>query len=511
MKNFGMITIITNRIKIVAGKMKNSHDMKYFTVLIFALFASVAMMGQGYEIKVKPQGCSHEQLFLVQHFRDELIVLDSAKRDKSGTFTFRGKKALEKGIYAFTTSEKKKGLTDFVVDDSQRFTIECDSTFKPASMKIKGSLANTHMFEYIARNDKARAQARQYEKDKKSSDAKVKAQATADMEALSTEMMAYEKDMMEKHSKERFFKLQKMFSGPDVPEEVLDKACYYRTHYWDGVDLRDRSLRYTPDLFNKMNYYFFGVLYYSEADTICHYADRMLKQVESDTAMLRYVLEFIMPKYYRSTKNIGWDQVWCYLVRNYYLAGKCTFATAADIANKKQTCEFLEKSLIGAFGQELFMADTNQSENPTDWISSHRFPEKYVILWFWDPDCHHCQEQTATLITLYDSLSAAGNKPFEVYAIGYESDVPKWKKYVKQHNLPFVNVGGPNVNIDYQEAYNIHGAPTMIILNADRQIIMNKTLPTASILPFLKEYEKKHPEQANRPPSKWQLYGKSRR
>ena len=153
------------------------------------------------------------------------------------------------------------------------------------------------------------------------------------------------------------------------------------------------------------------------------------------------------------------------------------------------------------------MADTNQSPNPADWISSHAFPQKYVMLWFWDPDCNHCKKQTAELIVLYDSLKAAGNQVFEVYAVGYEADVDKWKRYVRQHKLPFVNVGGSNVNIDYQEAYNVHGAPTMILLDADRRIIMNKTLPTKEVLPFIERYERLHPEQKDRQPSYWQLEG----
>jgi hypothetical protein len=52
-------------------------------------------------------------------------------------------------------------------------------------------------------------------------------------------------------------------------------------------------------------------------------------------------------------------------------------------------------------------------------------------------------------------------------------------------------VGGPNVNIDYQEAYNVHSAPTMIILNERRDIIMNKVLPAKMLLQFLDNYEKK--------------------
>ena len=475
--------------------------------LLFLCLASAPLFAQNYEITIQLDKPDQPKLFVAQHFRDEFRLIDSAQCGKGGKYIFKGKKTLERGIYALLDASAKKSITDFTIDGSSKFTIHFDSTLKASGVKVKGSEANSLMFSYLAKDDQARSLVRQLDKDKKSPDAKVKAAAEARIEEISKEMMEYEKTMMEKYKKYRFFEFQQVFAGPEVPDEVADKAAYYRAHYWDGVPLHDHSLTKTPDLFQKMNYYFFGVLFYAEADTICRYADLLLDKVENDPEMLQYVLEFVMPKYYRSTKNIGWDQVWCHLVRRYYLSGKCSFATAGDIANKRKTCEFLEKSLIGAMGTELLMSDTNQSEKPEDWISSHAQPYKYVILWFWDPDCHHCQEQTATLITLYDSLTAAGTRQFEVYAVGYESDVAKWKRYVKDHHLPFINVGGPNVNVDYQDAYNIHGAPTMIILNADRQIIMNKTLPTASILPFIDEYEKKHPEQANRPLSKWQQLG----
>ena len=478
--------------------------MKKTLTLVCLCVVALTAHSQSYEITFVLDQMEQPMLYIGQHHVDQYIVLDSARLQKGGRYVFKGNRKWERGTYVLIDSTKKKAISDFTIDDSRRFTISGDSNLTAEKVTVKGSDANTRMFEYIGRNNVARARARKIEQDRKSDDEAIQQKADAEMEALSNEMIAFEADMMQKYSKYHFFQLQQMFNGPSVPDEVEDKAVYYRTHYWDNIDLKDHSLVYTPDLFNKMNYYFFGVLYHADADTICRYADMLLQRIEGDTLMMRYFLDFIMPRYYKSTKNIGWDQVWCYLVRQYYLTGKCGFATPGEISNKRQTCEFLEKSLIGANGIELFMADTNQSDNAEDWISSHRFPEKYVILWFWDPDCHHCQEQTATLITLYNSLGEAGNRPFEVYAVGYESDVQKWKNYVKKHNLPFVNVGGPNVNVDYQEAYNVHGAPTMIILNADRQIIMNKTLPTASILPFIEQYEKLHPEQANRPPSMWQ-------
>jgi hypothetical protein len=441
--------------------------------------------------------------FIGQHFRDEYKVLDSATAAK-GSAVFSGKKKMDKGVYVLMKDHKTK-MFDFMIDDSRTFTVTFDEKYSNSGMKVVGSKANTLMYAYMSKIDWANEQSKLLKDNK------------TQMDALSKEMKDYIDNYQKQNAQYRFTQLVSMFGGVDVPDHIPTgssdtnlrewQARYYRTHFWDNVDLADHSLIYTPQLFEKTNLYFFGVLYYQDADTITKYAESLLNRVANDSTMLRYFMDFALPKYEHSTKNIGWDQVFVNLVEDYYLKGKCPWATKAEVYNKRQTVEFLKQSLIGAVGQELIMADTNQSEDPKDWISSHALPQKYVMLWFWDPDCNHCKKQTAELITLYDSMTRANNKVFEVYAVGYESDVEKWKGYVRKHKLPFINVGGPNVNIDYQEAYNVHGAPTMILLNADRQIIMNKTLATKNVLPFIEQYEKKHPEQANRAPSRWQLEG----
>ena len=487
----------------------------FFSILCTLTLTSVSSLvaQNNYKIDFSSPSLSDGKYYIGQHFRDSFITIDSAQAQKN-KITFAGKKKLDTGVYTLLDSKKAK-LFDFMVDDSRSFSITFDDKHSNEGMKVKGSQANSLMFSYMAKLDWAHNRSKAINADKK--DPAKKTQAQKDMNDLNDEMTQFEQDYMKTNAKYRFTQLINMFGNIRVPDRIPEgssdtnlrdwQARYYRTHYWDSVDLSDHSLIYTPQLFDKMNLYFFNILYYLDADTITHYAHNILDRVVNDSTMLRYFLDFITPRYERSTKNIGWDQVFVNLVRDYYLTGKCTWASQAEVYNKRQTVEFLSQSLIGAMGQELLMADTNQSANPSDWISSHAFPQKYVMLWFWDPDCNHCKKQTAELKILYDSLSAAGNKIFEVYAVGYESDVKKWKDYVHKHQLPFVNVGGSNVNIDYQEAYNVHGAPTMIILNADRQIIMNKTLPTKSVLPFIEQYEKSHPEQANRPPSRWQLEG----
>ena len=468
-----------------------------FTLLLLTLMTTASAQKYRMVFDLPKDSGQDSILYIAQHYRDQLIILDSAAADKNNSYVFAGNHRWSTGTYALVSGDRKKSLMDFTIDGSSRFTIRVNSHFGVTDPQhdIVGSAANQVMYTYINRVTEAKRRVKDIEQRKRSPMPTTREAAEKEMTQLTEEMTEFEKEFFKQNGKYRFVQLLDMFNGPEVPDEVVDKTTYYITHYWDDVDLKDHSLVYTPDLFNKMSLYFFNVLYHADKDTICKYADMILQRIEDDTLMLRYFMDYIMPRYYRSTKNIGWDATWCYLVRQYYLTGKCAWASQSEISNKRQSVEFLEKSLIGAKGAELWMADTNQSADPKDWISSHRFPQKYVILWFWDPDCHHCQEQTAELKRLYDSLTVAGNKIFEVYAIGYEADVAKWKKYVREHQLPFVNVGGSNVNIDYQEAYNVHGAPTMIILNEERRIIMNKVIPAKNILTFLERYEKTRNKQ----------------
>lgn len=469
--------------------------MRKTLILALILTAGVTAGAQQYRMEFRLDGLKDSTLYISRHFRDQLQVVDSARVGKDGSFVFKGKKTWNRGVYALVHQNKEKAIGDFMIDDSRQFTITADAELTPKTVKVKGSEANRAMFDYLATVSDARKEIGEIRKRKQN--AETKEQALAEEKALKDRMDAYEAEVRHPKKSQIFFDLVNFFDDTDVPDSVENKAYYYRVHYWDRLFDKEKlpmtmdELRYTPNLYNKMNYFFFGQMYHADSDTIIKEIDRLATRIGKDTALLRYVFDHIEPRYFRSTRNIGWDAVWCHLASEYYLKGRCPWASEGTLHNMRYNYNRIKQSLIGAHAQELWMADTNQSSNPEDWISSHRFPQKYVILWFWDPDCHHCQEQSAQLKVLYDSLLTAPYRPFEVYAIGYESDVAKWKKYVREHDFRWVNVGGSNVNIDYQEAYNVHGAPTMIILNEKRDIIMNKVIPIKNLLKFLEDYEKR--------------------
>lgn len=467
--------------------------MKRIVLTAMTIAMALTATAQQYSFTFVPAGRTDTVLYIGRYYRDAVTLMDTAHA-KGGKYIFKGRRDWPRGLYALVAQDGKKTVADFCIDGSRKFTISGDATLKAESVTVKGCKANSQMFTYIATENAAKREVdslRALKKDEATREA-----AEAAEKRVIERMGAFEATACHPKNPNVFFDLQNACVPPEVPEAVEDKNTYYRMHYWDSLfaaplgTLRP-TLLHSPQLFSKMNYFFFGMLYYAASDTISAEVDRLMARIGDDTALARYVLDFIEPRYFRSTKNVGWDAVWCHIASEYYLKGRCPWALPGTITNMRYNYNRIKQSIIGAHGQELWMADTNQSADPNDWISSHRFPTPYVILWFWDPDCHHCQEQSEELKKLYDGMVARGEKRFEVYAVGYESDVAKWKRYVKEHKFNWVNVGGTNVNIDYQEAYNVHGAPTMIILDWHRDIIMNKVLPAKNIMSFLDEYEKK--------------------
>lgn len=468
-------------------------------LFILALYIGIALcaVGQQYSFTFRLDGGKDSVMYVGQYFRDRVDVVDSARLVR-GAYTFSGKRAWDRGVYVLLHQDRKTKVTDFCVDKSRKFTIEGDAKLKAKSVKVKGCESNRVMFEYVAVEDAAKEEMEAIRQRKK--DESTKAQAEKDESALMERMQAFEASARHPKQENIYFTLLNMCEPPEVPDSIEDKATWYRRHYWDlffeakekqaSVPGFRNTLLHSPQFFSKVNYFFYGLMYYAPSDTIASEIDRLAARFGDDTTLLRYVFDHIEPRYFRSTKNIGWDAVWCHLAREYYLKGRCPWTSEGTLHNMRYNLTRISKSLIGAHGYELWMADTNQSPNPDDWISSHRFPTKYVILWFWDPDCHHCQEQSAELKVLYDSLLTAPYRPFEIYAVGYESDVEKWKKYVREHDFKWINVGGSNVNVDYQDVYNVHGAPTMIILDEKRDIIMNKVLPIKNLLKFFEDHEK---------------------
>jgi thioredoxin-related protein len=320
------------------------------------------------------------------------------------------------------------------------------------------------------------------------------------MKGIHKEMEHFISDLIDRNPTFLFSKLQKSYRDIEIPDPPvyhdgsIDSSfqiVYYRTHYWDNFDLTDRRFLFLPSYEPKLNDYFKKILWHQEVDTIIRYMDMMLAKTFSDSLMYRFLIEYLTTEFDQSN-IIGHDAVLVHLAKNNQLAGKCPWIDEDFIKKIKIRIEDLEPVLIGTKSVELVLSDTSE----TKWFSSYNMPRKYRVLWFYDQTCPTCNKESKELKAVHDSLARIGQLNFDVYAVNRTEDIDRWKKYIRENDYTWINVGGKQGNVDWTEVYKVKTNPQFFIINQEKKIILNKDIPKNMIPQFLMEYEKIEAERA---------------
>ncbi|MCL2290626.1 MAG: DUF5106 domain-containing protein [Bacteroidetes bacterium] len=437
------------------------------------------------------------QLLLAVHFKDKLMLRDSAFNNGKGTFVFEGDEKYDDGMYSLVSGNKRL-LLNFIMDGSQNFIYNLDTTGNVSDFSVIGSPENAEMLRFQQKTvDAQRKMSVWSRKRKEFEDKGTKDSAeyySEKMKSMNTEMEQFIMELINKNPTFLFSKLQKSYRDIKIPDPPVYEdgsidssfqATYYKTHYWDNFDLTDSRFLFLPSFEPKLNDYFRKTLWLQEVDTVNKYIDLMLYKTQSDSLMYRYLIEFLS-KEYENSNVIGYDGIFVHIVKNNQLAGKCTWMGEDLIKRYKMRIEDLEPILIGKKSVELILPDTSQ----TKWHSSYNMPYKYRILWFYDQNCPTCNREGKELKMLYDSLSNIGQLNFDVYAVNRTENIDSWKKYIIDNEYTWINVGGIKGNVDWYEAYRIKSNPQLYIIDQDKVIILNRNIPKDMIPYFLQDHEK---------------------
>lgn len=466
---------------------------------------------KGHEILFNIKDSKDKLVYLVIHYNDKLILKDSTTPITPGKFLFKGTNRYDDGMYSLVSGDKKLYL-NFIIDRNQHFEYNLDTTTNVDNFSTKNSPENEEMLKFQRRTAIAQKSANEWSKKYKEFDAAGQKDSAdyykGKLNKINDEMLDFiNHEIIEKHPDYLFSKMQKSYLQIEIPEILKEdgtpnydaQAAYYRTHYWDNFDLGDHRFIYIPSFDPKLKDYFTKLLYHQESDTINKYIDMFLAKTAEDTFMYHYCVDWLSYQF-ETSKILGHDAVFCHIAKTNQLAGKCYWMDEDLISKYEKRIKRLEPILIGKIAPELIIPDTNLYDDARLWKSSYKLSKPYTILWFYDPNCPTCKKESKALRQVYDSLETIGQRNFDVYAIGNDDTIEAWKKYVKENNYPWTNVGGNKGNIDYLDYFGIYesGNPAMFIINSKHEIILNKRIDMHNLPQFIREYEKIEQNKAER-------------
>jgi hypothetical protein len=136
----------------------------------------------------------------------------------------------------------------------------------------------------------------------------------------------------------------------DIPEptdknDSLFKFYYYKNHYFDYVDFNDDRLLFTPVFIDKFKYYFDKIII-KHTDTIKNEIDFVLSKIKNPNSKInRYCLATLLNDFANS-KIMGHEELYVYLVKNYYANGKAPWVAPADLKRMKEDVDKISANKI---------------------------------------------------------------------------------------------------------------------------------------------------------------------
>lgn len=158
-----------------------------------------------------------------------------------------------------------------------------------------------------------------------------------------------------------------------------------------------------------------------------------------------------------------------------------TWIPSGSEARYKRKIENLRKILPGAHIPELISHDIDGNAHSTKEIKTH-----YTVLWFWDPDCDHCQEMTPVLHQYYSDNAERWD--MEVFAVEVNEDHDRWVAFSDAHNLwDWTNLSTSmgQANLDFIEFFDIMTTPVIFLIdNTQEYAIIARQLSLDELYDF---------------------------
>lgn len=479
--------------------------MKRITLIASLCLIAMAQMvfaREGYNIKVRftdiKDSVKDSVVYLVHYYGKPLPNIyktDSARVNKQGEAVLASKDSILGGIYMLLLSDRATHF-EFLLNNGDAFSITATTKKFPSGVVFKNSPENVRFQGYV---DFLKGFGeRQQELQKEYKEAKTAADSAAvhkKFAAASEELIDYRQDYVKKYPGTLLSAVFNALEMPKLPEgkhyfpgtTVEDSTfpyTYMKDHYWDGFDFHDDRLVNTPIYDAKLDEYM-NKRIYQWPDSVEHEADMLLAKTKGTKDLFHYTLWWIT-RNVENSKIMGMDEVFVYLVENYYMKGDAWWLTNDELSKYIDRASKIAPNVIGNVAPEIKLQNiiTKQDES----LLAQK--GKYTLLIFWSPDCGHCQIEIPKIDSVYKAQLK--DKGLRIFSVPTEGDEKKIVDFINKNKLTdWTNVWDPEHTGDWRAKYDVYSTPTIYLLD-DKKIIRGKRLDHSDINEVIEMLERKN-------------------
>ena len=239
-------------------------------------------------------------------------------------------------------------------------------------------------------------------------------------------------------------------------------------HYWDRFDFADTTLVNRPEITEQGFANFLDLLPRVKPATAATGLTALathlynIKADEKTAELMRNYFEEIADKYLGDAESPLHNDLLYAQYIDAMTANK--FASVADRTRGEYMASNLRKNLPGSVAADFQYTDRNGATH-----SMHSFNATYTLLYFYDPDCDHCQEVKAELA---DMPQLKEGTTFRVLAIFPYDDAERWKRVKPDFPASWTDGVSPEGKITTDDIYYIKTMPSLYLLDSEKRVIL---------------------------------------
>lgn len=447
-----------------------NYSMKLLSFIIAFFSVCNISFAQNYSISGQVDGLVDGDVLLGYYYGDKQYVKDTVQ-SVNGAFVFESDNLLESGMYFMLLSDEQ--FFQLIIDESKTFSFHTSHTNLVGEMKIVGSTENELFYDYqqFTQLKGIEVQPIKEALTVAEKDSKKAKKLQAQLNKVNEEVATYKTAYIDANSSSLFVKMLQALEPINIPESpILENGNidstfqykYFKSHFWDHIDLTDDRMVRTPIFHDKMKKY---IVDYTPqvADSITKYVDILIEEARPSSELFKYIVNWTT-HHYESSKIMGHDAVFVHMVFSYFVTRQVSWVDEVQLTNIIDKAMRISPNLIGTIAPSITLPDDKSVIQDL-----HSIKAPFTILFFYDPDCGHCKKETPLV---KETLEKYMDRGVQVYAVCTEFDDVMWKEFIVEFGVEdWINVNDIENISNFRGKYNVMGTPRLFVLDAKKEII----------------------------------------
>ncbi|MFW5761936.1 MAG: DUF5106 domain-containing protein, partial [Cyclobacteriaceae bacterium] len=326
----------------------------YFVLIVISLFTFINTLAQdsGYEIAITVDKIDQSVAYLGYYYGDKRYITDTSQVTNQKA-VFSDNESLPGGIYFFYTPGD---YFEIIIDSDQHFSITTDTLDYVKNMQVSGSKENELFRDLRVYVNQRQSKAAEIGNQLKvQTDPEAQAELKSQLAAIEKEVIAYQQKIIVENPDLFLANILKATLRPEVPEPPKDangnmidpnfQFNYYKSHFFDHIDLSDDRYLRTNFFHNKVMEYL-EKLTHPHPDSVIKSATYLIEQSKDNKDMFRYMVVTLTGKY-ETSEIMGMDAVFVNLAEKYYLNGSAEWADEEVLEKIRTKVNETKPNLIG--------------------------------------------------------------------------------------------------------------------------------------------------------------------